>query len=68
MSGSDPGHAPECPGAQRARAWKRIQDEAPDLAKLLKDVQEHFGRPAELEVRLGGERVWSVSKDTAAPR
>lgn len=65
MTGDDgqwPGRA-ESYYARRAQAWRRIQGEYPDLAKLLQEVNEHFRRPAYMEFRIGDERLWPPPED-----
>jgi hypothetical protein len=41
----------------RARKWKRIQDEAPEVAELLTNINKIFGKPAAVEVEIKGEIV-----------
>jgi hypothetical protein len=43
--------------AERIRQWKLIQDEAPEVAELLTNINKIFGKPAAVEVEINGEVV-----------
>lgn len=42
---------------QRQATWSRIKTEAPDVAAFLTEVNQAFGKPAEVKVVIGGEVV-----------
>lgn len=42
---------------KRVNAWERIQDADPILARLLVDLNKHFGKPKSILVEIDGERI-----------
>ena len=43
--------------AERQRKWARIQNEAPEIAGFLTEINQVFGKPAKVAVVIDGERV-----------
>lgn len=42
---------------QRQKTWKKIQEQAPDVAELMLAVNDVFGKPAAVAVKIGSEVV-----------
>jgi hypothetical protein len=42
---------------ERQAKWQRIQDEAPEIAAFLVDVNDVFGKPVRTWVEINGERI-----------
>lgn len=44
---------------RRQDQWRMIQTKAPDVAEFLIAINKHYGKPAAVVVRIGGDVVFS---------